>query len=100
MILGISVYSAGMTLLYYIIRLLSIYSYVFIADALLSWFLRPDSKIRRILIFLTEPLVALFRPLEDRIRRNSNFPLSLAHLFAYVFLQIVYNVLIRVFSLL
>jgi uncharacterized protein YggT (Ycf19 family) len=70
--------------------LLQLYAWVFIADALLSWFLLPDNKLRRVLIFLTEPIVSLFRPLSERIMRNARIPISLAHLFAYVFIQLLY----------
>ena len=96
MLLLTSVHSMGMWMMSAVIRLLQIYSYVFLADAVSSWFLRPGSRIRQILVFLTEPLVSLFRPLEERIRRNSMFPISLAHLFAYIFLQILQSVLYRV----
>ena len=68
---------------------LNLYSYVFIIDALLSWFLRPDSPLRRFFIFLTEPVVALFRPLSMRLTRNSRIPISFAHLFAYFFIILI-----------
>ena len=96
MFLLTTVYGLGMRMLSFFIQLLQIYSYVFLADAVLSWFLKPGNKLRQLLIFLTEPLVSLFRPLEQKILRNSMFPISLAHLFAYIFLQILQSVLYRV----
>ena len=83
-----------------LIRLIEYYSYVFVIDALLSWFLKPANKLRQILIFLTEPLVSLFRPLERKLRRGMNFPISLAHLFSFLFLQILQSALYRVLFLL
>ena len=96
MFLLTTVYGLGMRMLSFFIQLLQIYSYVFLADAVLSWFLKPGNKLRQLLVFLTEPLVSIFRPLEQKILRNSMFPISLAHLFAYIFLQILQSVLYRV----
>lgn len=96
MFLLTSIYGLGLRMLSALLQLLQIYSYIFLADAILSWFLKPGNKLREILIFLTEPLVSLFRPLERKILRNSMFPVSLAHLFAYIFLQILQSVLYRV----
>lgn len=93
-------YTFGYYLLVCLLWLIQLYSWVFIADAILSWFLRPDNKLRRILIFLTEPIVSLFRPLSERIMRNSRFPISLAHLFAYVFIQLLYFGLNRLLAFL
>ena len=91
-----AIHGIGIQTLRIIIILLRIYSYVFIADAILSWFLKPDNIIRKILIFMTEPLISLFRPLEKRLLRNSMFPISLAHLFAFLFLQIILIILSRI----
>jgi uncharacterized protein YggT (Ycf19 family) len=100
MILMSALSAIGTQTLLILIRVIEYYSYVFIIDAVLSWFLKPGNKLRQILIFLTEPLVSLFRPLERRLRRGMNFPISLAHLFAFFFLQILQSVLYRVLFLL
>ena len=96
MLMLTTLHGIGMQALLILVKLRQLYSYVFVADAILSWFLRPGNKLRSVLIFLTEPLVSLFRPLERRILRNSMFPISLAHLFAFFFLQILQYVLYRI----
>lgn len=90
-----SLYGISYWIFYILIHLFRIYSYVFIADAVLSWFLKPDNTFRKILIFLTEPFVSLFRPLERKIVKNSGFPISLSHLFAFFSLQILQSILSR-----
>lgn len=84
-----NLYVTGFRIMQLISTALRIYSYIFLADAILSWFLRPDSHLRRFLIFLTEPLVSLFRPLSQRMTRASRIPISFAHLFAYFFLLLL-----------
>jgi len=79
----------GYMLLDYAQRFIYIYMWVFILDAVLSWFLPNTHIIRRITIFLTEPIVSIFRPLSMRILSRSMIPISLAHLFAYFSLMLL-----------
>ncbi len=79
----------GYRLLDILSTLLSVYMWVFVADAVLSWFLPHDHPIRRFTIFLTEPLVSVFRPLAMKLLSKSMIPISLGHLFAYLFLLLV-----------
>lgn len=79
----------GYRLLDILSTILYVYMWVFIADAVLSWFLPHDHVIRRFTIFLTEPLVSVFRPISMKLLSKSMLPISLAHLFAYLFLMLV-----------
>ena len=86
----------GYKVLELLITLLNCYMWVFVIDALLSWFLPHDHIIRRITIFLTEPLVSVFRPVSMRLLSRSMLPISLAHIFAYAFVMLVRFAVTRV----
>jgi uncharacterized protein YggT (Ycf19 family) len=88
--------SLSYRLMYAMLWVLQIYSWVFVADAILSWFIRPENPIRRVLIFLTEPIVSLFRPLSQRLTRGAMIPISFAHLFAFGFIWLLQWILQRV----
>jgi len=84
----------GIRLLSIVGTILDLYSWVFVIDAVLSWFILPHNPIRRILIALTEPVVSLFRPLAERIMQGSMIRISFAHLFAFLFIQLLQRLVI------
>ena len=88
--------NTGITVLLVLSRILNIYSYVFIADAITSWILPPGNKFRRILIMLTEPVVSLFRPICDKLFPRSR--LSIPHLFGFAFIMILQMLLVYLAS--
>ncbi len=53
--------------------------YLIFGRVILSWFIRPGDRIYslyRMLIQLTEPILAPFRRLTDRFMRNTNIDIS------------------------
>ncbi len=88
--------NTGITVMVILSRILNVYSYVFIADAIMSWFLPPGNKLRRILIMLTEPVVSLFRPICEKLFPRSR--ISIPHLFAFAFIMILQMLLVYLAS--
>jgi YggT family protein len=73
--------------------LLSIFSWVIIANALLSWFLPPDNIFRQFLSFVTEPVVGPFRRLTQRFIRSSAIPIDISPVLAIFAIMIVQQLL-------
>ncbi len=76
-------------ILYAFSLLLRLYSYVMLAQALMSWFVSPFNKLYVFLRRITEPFVGLFRPLSNRLTSRMGMPIDLAFLFAVIALQII-----------
>ena len=66
--------------------------YLIIIRAILSWFMRPDQPIYAMIIRITEPMIAPFRPLAYRLT-NGRLPLDLAPLFAFFAIRILQRLL-------
>lgn len=73
--------------------LLSIYVWVIIANALLSWFLPPENIFRQFLGFVTEPVVGPFRRLTQRFIRGSVIPIDISPVLAIFAIMLVQQLL-------
>ncbi|MDO4739468.1 MAG: YggT family protein [Eubacteriales bacterium] len=69
-------------------QFLNILSYALIAYALMTWFVRPDAKIYRIMYRFCEPLLAPFRPLGQWLIRYG-LRLDLTVWFAILALRLI-----------
>jgi len=78
-----------------LIILLRLYTYLIVASALLSWFVRPTNRLMMLLTSLTEPALAPFRSLTRKMIRTA-IPFDLSPLLAYFVLQILISILTRV----
>jgi uncharacterized protein YggT (Ycf19 family) len=80
------------TIFYQVFRgiywVLNLCSWAIVLRAILSWFLRPDNSVYNLLLRVTEPMIAPFRPLAYRIT-NGRLPIDLAPLFSYIALMIL-----------
>lgn len=63
-------------------------SWLIVIRAVLSWFMRPDNRLYDIIIRITEPLIAPFRPLAYKLT-NGRLPIDLAPLFTYLVIMIL-----------
>lgn len=72
----------GYRILEIVILLLNIYTWVIIANSLLSWFLPPQNTIRQFTAFLTEPVVGPFRRLTARFTSRSAIPIDFSPVLA------------------
>lgn len=79
----------AMIVLYIIAQVLRVYSYVMMAQAIMSWFVNPMNRLYIFLRRITEPFVGLFRPLAMKLTSRMGLPIDLAFLFAVIALQIV-----------
>ena len=70
--------------------LLSVYTWIIVADALLSWFMSPDHKVKQFIGRLTAPVLQPFRAVTARLQ--GRLPIDLAPLLAIVTLGIVEEV--------
>ncbi len=85
----------GYTIFKILILLLELYSYVIIADVIVSWILPPHNQARQFLDFLTEPVVSPIRKLIQPWTSKSMIPLDLSPLLAMLAIQIVRAILVR-----
>ena len=81
-------------LLQALIMLANIYTYVILACAVLSWFVRPDNRLYLFLRSICEPVVAPFRKLAARLMPRGMM-IDISSLLAYFALQIVIALLRR-----
>ncbi|MFU0801480.1 MAG: YggT family protein [Xylanivirga thermophila] len=77
-----------------IVLFLDIICWLIVIGALLSWFIDPTHPIRTFITRITEPFVAPFRPLSDKIN-SSGLPIDFSPLFTYLFLTIIIQLLQR-----
>ena len=71
--------------------------YLIIIRAILSWFMRPDQPIYAMIIRITEPMIAPFRPLAYRLT-NGRLPRDLAPLFAFFAIHILQQLLYKLMA--
>jgi YggT family protein len=82
--------NAGIWLLSALILLLRIYSYTFIAAALISWvFLPPTNPVVRFLRFITEPVLSPCRALLFRILPRSWHRIDFSPVLAYALIWLL-----------
>ena len=67
---------------------LQVCSWAIVLRAILSWFMRPDMPVYSFLLRLTEPMIAPFRPLANKLT-NGRLPIDLAPLFSYFAIMIL-----------
>ena len=89
--------SVGVKIIEIILKLFQAYSLIIIARIILSWFISPNSNVMRFLIFLTEPILAPIRKLLQPLMRNSAIPLDLSPLIALLAIQVITEILSRLF---
>ncbi len=75
--------------LFWVAQIIRLYSYVLLAQALMSWFVDPSNKLYQFLRRITEPFVGLFRPLAMKVTSKMGLPIDLAFLFAVLALQLL-----------
>ena len=76
--------------------LCQLYTSLIIITALLSWLVSPMSKVMQVLHSMTEPVVAPFRKLTQKLIPATGIPIDLSPLLAYLALQILISILSRV----
>lgn len=82
-----------------LIMLANLYTYVILACAVLSWFVKPYNRLYVFLRSICEPVVAPFRALSAKLMpRGMMFDIS--SLLAYFALQIVISILQRLLYML
>ena len=89
----------GYTIFKILALLLDVYSYVIIADVIVSWILPPQNQIRQFLDFITEPVVAPIRKLIQPWTSKSMIPLDLSPLLAILAINIVRAIVVRLMFL-
>lgn len=84
----------NMIIIYLVSSLLRILEFLFLARAVMSWFVQGSgSKIYEFLCLATEPLIQPFRNLLSRIDALRNSPFDFAFLLAFLVLTALEQVL-------
>lgn len=83
---------AIVTLLQILSFLLQILSYAIIADALLSWFMPPNNRIRMVLSRICGPFVYPFRMLMRRFA-TTGMPIDISPLLAYLAISLLQGII-------
>ncbi|MDO4582158.1 MAG: YggT family protein [Bacillota bacterium] len=79
--------------LYSIVRtVFNVYYILIFIRIILSWINTPDNAVTRFIYEVTEPVLGLFRRL---IPPRPGFPLDLSPIFAYIVLQIIETLILR-----
>jgi YggT family protein len=88
----------GQSLLLVIIQILSIYSWIILASALISWvYLPPANPIVRFLRYVTEPVLSPCRQLLNRILPVTWRRIDLSPILAMLLVQLVISLLRRIY---